>query len=197
MTPTPLFQSPSPEDFCDLLRDLQPALSLPLMVTAVSGPSETRTQGCYSFPSVHQGSASPTSLACSPGEAGEKVTWKDALHTISCFIGPSFSHPYPGSSPLSPSTWQDSFCLLGSMTMSVQPSELTRGLLPHQRVALYQPWRREWQPTLVFLPGESPWTEAPGGLQSMGSQRVGHDRGTNAFTFRPEFMNQSHNFSAP
>ena len=29
------------------------------------------------------------------------------------------------------------------------------------------PWR-EWQPTLVFLPGESPWTEEPGGLQSMG-----------------------------
>ena len=29
--------------------------------------------------------------------------------------------------------------------------------------------------TPVFLPGESPWTEEPGGLQSMGSQRVGHD----------------------
>ena len=26
------------------------------------------------------------------------------------------------------------------------------------------PWRREWQPTPVFLPGESPWTEEPGGL---------------------------------
>ena len=37
------------------------------------------------------------------------------------------------------------------------------------------PWRRTWQPTPVFLPGESPWTEEPGGLQSMGSQRVGHD----------------------
>ena len=32
-------------------------------------------------------------------------------------------------------------------------------------------WRREWQPTLVFLPGESPCTEEPGGLQSMGSHR--------------------------
>ena len=31
------------------------------------------------------------------------------------------------------------------------------------------------QPTPVFLPGESPWTEKPGGLQSMGSQRAGHD----------------------
>jgi len=26
-----------------------------------------------------------------------------------------------------------------------------------------------------ILPGESPWTEEPGELQSMGSQRVGHD----------------------
>ena len=36
------------------------------------------------------------------------------------------------------------------------------------------PWRRAWQPTPIFLPGESPWTEQPGGLQSIGSQRVGH-----------------------
>ena len=28
-----------------------------------------------------------------------------------------------------------------------------------------------------------PWTEQPGGLQSMGLQRVGHDRVTNTFTF--------------
>ena len=26
-----------------------------------------------------------------------------------------------------------------------------------------------------ILPGESPWTEGPGGLQSTGSQRVGHE----------------------
>ena len=32
------------------------------------------------------------------------------------------------------------------------------------------PWRREWLPTPVLLPGESQWTEEPGGLQSMGSQ---------------------------
>ena len=25
------------------------------------------------------------------------------------------------------------------------------------------PWRRKWQPTPVLLPGESPWTEEPGG----------------------------------
>ena len=32
------------------------------------------------------------------------------------------------------------------------------------------PWRRASQPFPVFLPGESPWTQEPGGLQSMGSQ---------------------------
>ena len=34
------------------------------------------------------------------------------------------------------------------------------------------------QPMPVFLPGESPWTEKPGRLQSMGSQRFGHDQAT-------------------
>ena len=29
--------------------------------------------------------------------------------------------------------------------------------------------------TPMFLPGESPWTEEPGGLQSVGSQRVRDD----------------------
>ena len=34
------------------------------------------------------------------------------------------------------------------------------------------PWRRAWQPTPVFLSEESPWTEKPGGLQSVGSQSL-------------------------
>ena len=36
-------------------------------------------------------------------------------------------------------------------------------------------WRRAWQSTPVFLPGKSEWTEEPGSLQSIGSQRFGHD----------------------
>ena len=36
-------------------------------------------------------------------------------------------------------------------------------------------WRRKWQPTPVFLPGESPGRGEPDGLPSMGSHRVGHD----------------------
>ena len=31
------------------------------------------------------------------------------------------------------------------------------------------PWRRAWQPTPIFLLGKIPWTEEPGGLQSVGS----------------------------
>ena len=34
------------------------------------------------------------------------------------------------------------------------------------------PWKRAWQPT--FLARRSPRTEEPGGLQPVGSQRVGH-----------------------
>ena len=37
------------------------------------------------------------------------------------------------------------------------------------------PWRRKWQPTPVLLPGESHGQGSLGGLQSIGSHRVGHD----------------------
>ena len=40
------------------------------------------------------------------------------------------------------------------------------------------PLEEDMQPTPVFLPGESPWTEEPGGLQSTGLKRVGHDWAT-------------------
>ena len=39
-------------------------------------------------------------------------------------------------------------------------------------------WRRQWQPTPVFLPGESHGQRKPNGLQSVGSQRVRHDWAT-------------------
>ena len=34
-----------------------------------------------------------------------------------------------------------------------------------------------------ILACRSPWTEEPGGLQSMGSQRVGHNRATSLMSF--------------
>ena len=44
------------------------------------------------------------------------------------------------------------------------------------------PWRRDRLTTPIILPGESPWTEEPGGLQSKGLQRVGHDWATKRST---------------
>ena len=34
-----------------------------------------------------------------------------------------------------------------------------------------KPWRRKWYSFPVFLPGGISWTEEPGRLQSMGSQK--------------------------
>ena len=34
------------------------------------------------------------------------------------------------------------------------------------------PWKKAWQPTPVVLSGEFPWTEEPGGLQSIVPQRL-------------------------
>ena len=53
------------------------------------------------------------------------------------------------------------------------------GVYPYIHVCIYvcicMCMRRLWQPTPVFLPGESPWTEQPGELQSMGCKKVRHD----------------------
>jgi len=44
-----------------------------------------------------------------------------------------------------------------------------------QSLGWEDPLEEGMEPTPVFLSGESPWAEEPGELQSMGSQRVGHD----------------------
>jgi len=46
-----------------------------------------------------------------------------------------------------------------------------RGLIPRQE----EPLEKEMATHSNILPWKIPWTEEPGGLQSMGSQRVGHD----------------------
>ena len=38
-------------------------------------------------------------------------------------------------------------------------------------LGLEDPLEGAWQPTPVLLPGESPWTEEPGGLQSWGCKQ--------------------------
>ena len=52
-----------------------------------------------------------------------------------------------------------------------------------QSLGWEDPWRREWQPTLVFLPGESLGQRSlMGYIQYIGLQRVGRDWATNTFT---------------
>ena len=62
------------------------------------------------------------------------------------------------------------------------------------------PWRRKWQPTPVFLLGESPWTGKLGRLQSMGSQQnrtqlssgnSGRDKKSSIYLYRPFSMSAS------
>ena len=50
----------------------------------------------------------------------------------------------------------------------------------HRRCGLHPcirkiPWRRKWQTQSSILAWRIPWTEQPGGLQSMELQRVGHN----------------------
>ena len=52
------------------------------------------------------------------------------------------------------------------------------------------PWRRAWKPTPLFLPGESPWTEEHGGLQSMELPTVGHDWATKPSTAQDQSLGQ-------
>ena len=78
-----------------------------------------------------------------------KVPWRRGRLPTPVFLG------FPGGSD-----GRESACSAGDP-----------GLIP----GLESPWRRAWLPTPVFLPGESPWTEEPDGLQSTGSQRVRHD----------------------
>ena len=43
-------------------------------------------------------------------------------------------------------------------------------------------WKRAWQHTPVFLPGEFPWTEEPDRLQFIGLQRFGQIEATHTHT---------------
>ena len=53
------------------------------------------------------------------------------------------------------------------------------GLIP----GLGRPLEKEMTTHSSILAWRIPWTEEPSGLQSMGSQRVGHDSVTNTFIF--------------
>jgi len=47
-----------------------------------------------------------------------------------------------------------------------------------QSLGQEDPLKKEMATHSSILAWRTPWTEEPGGVQSMGSQRVGHDRAT-------------------
>ena len=61
----------------------------------------------------------------------------------------------------------------GLQSMGCEELDTTEQL--HFHFSLFMHWRRKWQPTPVFLPGESQGRGSLVGLPSMGSHRVGHD----------------------
>ena len=79
---------------------------------------------------------------------GRKFPWRRDRLPIPVFLG------FPGSS-----IGKESACNAGDL-----------GLIPRLGRS---PGGEQHTP--VFLPGESPWTEEPGGLQSLGLQRDGHN----------------------
>ena len=89
----------------------------------------------------------------------------------SCNVGDPGLIPGSGRSPGEGLGFQYSWASLLAQSIKNLPAmQEDLGLIPG-----LGRWKRAWQPTPVFLPGESPWTEEPGGLQSMGCQRVGYD----------------------
>ena len=58
------------------------------------------------------------------------------------------------------------------------------------------PWRRKWQPTSSTLAWRIPWTEEPGGLQSMVLQTAGHNLATKQQQYSLQYFKWKSLFSA-
>ena len=101
----------------------------------------------------------------------ERVSFLPYLTPLSQRPGHIYAHAHAQAH-----TRAHTICLEGVDTSSSVGKDFLQCWRPglHPRVGTI-PWRRARQPTPVFLPGESPWTEEPGGLQSMELQKVGHN----------------------
>ena len=87
--------------------------------------------------------------------------WKMRMR-FACLL--SFPCPYtvPGASQVA----------LVVKNLPANAGDMRRGFNPWVRKI---PWRRKWATHSSILAWRIPWTEEPGGLQSIGSQRVGQD----------------------
>jgi len=119
--------------------------------------------------SSHIWTNSQTEVSVTISQFMHKIKSKESWIFLSYFPSPSLN--WPLWCYLRAHDWASPVVLVWRTLLSMQKTKRL-GFHPCVRKT---PWRRAWQPTPVFLPGESPWTEEPGGLQSMGSLRVRHD----------------------
>ena len=105
------------------------------------------------------------------------LPWCSAGKESTCNAGDPDSIPGSGRSPGERIGYplQYSWASLVAQTVKNPPAIKETWV---QFLGWEDPLERAWQPTPVFLPGESPRTEEPGGLQSMGSQKVRHGLAT-------------------
>ena len=86
-------------------------------------------------------------------------------------------HPRRGRSPGPGHIW----CQGGSVVKNLPAMQETW----IQPLGQEDPWEKEMATHSSILAWRIPWTEEPGGLLFMRSQRIRHDRVTNTFTFSP------------
>jgi len=105
-----------------------------------------------------------------------RVMWQVKVHTCTCFHPPSQSMSFAWCiNPFSFQVIMDMYDPVAQMVKNLPAIQETRVWSLGQE----DPLEKEVATHSSTLAWRIPWTEEPGGLWSMGSQRVGHDFVTN------------------
>ena len=121
----------------------------------------------------HRLLAATLALLAQPSSGGAWTPWPQHVHVTSHVPGPRHSNLFTWAWGPQQRDQHEPVCAEqrdgpGSRMHFVR-SELNIGVSSTETAELFQ------KINLIQLPGESPWTEELGGLQSLGSQRVRHD----------------------
>ena len=95
---------------------------------------------------------------------------------ISLSLSYSYTMPEKAMAPHSSTlAWKIPWTEEPGRLQSMESQRLRHNWATSLSLFTFMHWRRKWQPTPVFLSGESQGQGEPGGLPSMGSHRVGHN----------------------
>ena len=137
--------------------------TIPLLTTAVTIPSEFRSHSTIWEKSIHRDLCIELPRAFS------------SLYSLRCTQHPFFKELIS----LKNSTASVFASLVAQIAKSSPAMQETRV----RSLGWEDPLEKEVAPHSSILAWRIPWTEEPGGLQSVESQRVGQDRVTNTFHF--------------